>query len=227
METKPDLLVVHKKEVLIVLILFVLVAAFSFTLGLRMGKSMQSSGHSTDNANACGPASTPLVKAIPESQEVSHEVAHDEASNHSQGNSNHESASDHEGGTSQKASSNVAEETADAELAKEVHEHRIGLEKPIPMSLPKHKKTEKHASSTRYTLQVGAHRSAIEANQQISKLKKEGFDAFYFEAEIPGKGTWYRVGVGVFETKENAEKTATKWKTAKALPEYIIQKVSE
>jgi cell division protein FtsN len=204
MDPKTDLLVFSKKEIAIIIILLVLVAAFSFTLGLKLGKSL-------------GVAKETPVEHVPLQQKVEKapEPKHAE-----------------EEGVALKPAvktpepEEVAEKKADSELASEVGKTKAGISKPVPMSYPTEKKSST-AEGDHFTLQVGSHRTVAEAAEQVSGLKRQNLDAFYLEARVPGKGTWYRVGIGNFPTKEAAEQTAIKWKEAKSLPPYIVQKISE
>jgi cell division protein FtsN len=122
-------------------------------------------------------------------------------------------------------SMSLAEDHADAVFNQEANKEKLGVSKVVPMSLPMEKKSEAQ-SGVRYTLQVGSHRTVAEASEQVSALKHEGLDAFYLEARVPGKGKWYRVGVGVFRNREDAERAADSWKS-KGLPSHIVQKIGE
>lgn len=55
-----------------------------------------------------------------------------------------------------------------------------------------------------FTVQVASSREKEDADGIAARLKKKGYDAFVVPADIPGKGKWYRVRVGVFSTKEEA-----------------------
>lgn len=55
-----------------------------------------------------------------------------------------------------------------------------------------------------FTVQVASSREKEDADGIAARLKKKGYDAFVVPADIPGKGKWYRVRVGVFPTKEEA-----------------------
>jgi cell division protein FtsN len=58
----------------------------------------------------------------------------------------------------------------------------------------------------RFTLQVGAVRDGKEAVRMVVHLKKKGYAAFSSRAEVAGKGTWYRVRVGNFASRDAAER---------------------
>jgi len=77
-----------------------------------------------------------------------------------------------------------------------------------------------------YTVNVGSfeHRSGAEkfANQLASK----GYDAFVQEAFLPQKGTFHRVSVGRFSSRENAEVYAETLREKEKL-ECFVRKIDE
>jgi len=52
------------------------------------------------------------------------------------------------------------------------------------------------------------------AKEMESTLKSRTYPAYVQKADIPGKGTWYRVRVGKFSTKEEARQYANDIKTS-------------
>jgi cell division septation protein DedD len=56
-----------------------------------------------------------------------------------------------------------------------------------------------------FVVQVAAFRSSSISENEAGKYRNKGFSAFVEAAEIPGRGTWYRVRVGNFNTKEEAQ----------------------
>lgn len=57
----------------------------------------------------------------------------------------------------------------------------------------------------KYTLQVGSFQDRESAERLSMELESKGFDAYIEKAQIPGRGVWYRVRVGTFETKAEAQ----------------------
>jgi len=55
-----------------------------------------------------------------------------------------------------------------------------------------------------FTLQLGASPSRDDAERQASRLREKGYAPYIVPAEVPGKGTWYRVRMGSFPTKDAA-----------------------
>ncbi len=61
-------------------------------------------------------------------------------------------------------------------------------------------------SKMRYTIQLSAHQEKQAAEDEVKKMKQNGYAAFIVSSDLPGKGTWYRVRLGSFSKKEAAEK---------------------
>jgi len=55
-----------------------------------------------------------------------------------------------------------------------------------------------------FVVQVAAFRSSSISENEAGKYRNKGYNAFVEAAEIPGRGIWYRVRVGNFNSKEEA-----------------------
>jgi cell division septation protein DedD len=55
-----------------------------------------------------------------------------------------------------------------------------------------------------FTLQLGASPNRDDAERQASRLREKGYAPYIVAAEVAGKGTWYRVRMGSFPTKDAA-----------------------
>ena len=66
------------------------------------------------------------------------------------------------------------------------------------------KPPEATASNGAFTLQLGASPNRDDAERQASRLREKGYAPYIVTAEVPGKGTWYRVRMGSFPTKDAA-----------------------
>ena len=80
-------------------------------------------------------------------------------------------------------------------------------QKKVPTSLKK--KSLVVSSSVpggTYTVQVASTKDARAADQVVKKLQTKGYRAYKTKAEITGKGTWYRVRVGGFGSRSQADK---------------------
>ena len=61
-------------------------------------------------------------------------------------------------------------------------------------------------SRLHYTVQVSSHQERQAAEDDVKRMKQNGFAAFVVSSVLPGKGTWFRVRIGSFSNKEAAEK---------------------
>jgi len=57
-----------------------------------------------------------------------------------------------------------------------------------------------------YTVQIASYKQEKDAASLADKLKSKGYKVFITKAQIPSKGTWYRVRVGMYQTKNEADK---------------------
>jgi cell division protein FtsN len=73
--------------------------------------------------------------------------------------------------------------------------------------------TSKHSASKQINpqkggtlaVQVASTKDPASANYMAAQLQNKGYPAFTMKAEIPEKGTWYRVRIGYFNSKADAE----------------------
>jgi len=72
-----------------------------------------------------------------------------------------------------------------------------------------------------YTIQVAAFKAAGDADKLVAELTQKGFSAYRAIGKIPGKGIWYRVRVGEFNTKAEAGSTIAKLKKAGKKPMLV------
>ena len=56
-----------------------------------------------------------------------------------------------------------------------------------------------------YVVQVASFRASSISENEAGKYRNKGYNAFVEAAELPNRGTWYRVRVGNFSTKEEAQ----------------------
>jgi DedD protein len=66
------------------------------------------------------------------------------------------------------------------------------------------KPAESAAPSGPWTLQIGASQNREDAERIASRLREKGYAPYIVTAEVPGKGTFYRVRMGSFATREAA-----------------------
>ena len=74
-----------------------------------------------------------------------------------------------------------------------------------------------------YSIQVASYKNLDGAVKRIAELIESGYDAFYKKADIKGKGTWHRIFVGKFKTKEEALQKAQTMKDQKVISDFMIK----
>ncbi len=73
------------------------------------------------------------------------------------------------------------------------------------------------------TIQVGSFKDQGEADSRAGRLKSvSGVDARVVKVNIPGKGTWYRVQVGGFSSREEAMSYGNQLKAKGAASDFIV-----
>lgn len=60
------------------------------------------------------------------------------------------------------------------------------------------------ASGLPYSVQIGAYQDLAEASARVSEWKLRGYPVYLMEADVAGKGHWYRVRIGAFATRDEA-----------------------
>jgi DedD protein len=77
---------------------------------------------------------------------------------------------------------------------------------PRPQASPTPKPAVPSAAAPAFfTVQVKATQSSGEAEKFAAKLRLQGYHTLVAEADVPGKGRWYRVRVGHFDSRAQAE----------------------
>jgi cell division septation protein DedD len=72
-----------------------------------------------------------------------------------------------------------------------------------------------------FTIQVNSFRDKYQAEKSVERLKSHGYSAFMVAKLIEGSGRWYRVRVGRFVSREEAEKYAQLLRNSEKLQPFI------
>lgn len=73
-----------------------------------------------------------------------------------------------------------------------------------------------------FTVQVGSYNNAAQADERVSRLRSGGVEARVVRAEIPHRGTWYRVQAGRFTSQTEAARYATELKGKGATDDFVV-----
>lgn len=222
MEDNNKLFVFEKKEVVLIFIFIILIAIIAFTLGVRTGKQLSLKHdefieEDIQNIN---------LKSVDE-EYVEGVIQEKETSGFEE---SMEGAAEEDKQTDDSIESRLREEME--KLATE--EVKIS---PVPKAKSPTKEVIKKNVETgareksvdeysgKYTIQLFSHQSKAVAEEFADGFIIKGHDVLINEVVIPGKGKWYRVGIGSFKNVHEAEKYLQKEKALFQDNKYIIQKI--
>lgn len=96
--------------------------------------------------------------------------------------------------------------------------------KPAPQTTAPATKTPTNGS---LTIQAGSFSDQGQANDRAARLKSAGVDARVVKAELAGKGTWYRVQIGGFKTREDAVSYGNQLRAKGTVQDFIVTTIGK
>lgn len=224
MSDKPSLYVVEKKEVVVLVVLFVLVTVLAFTMGVKYGESLGQQGKAIkeEYASEIG-AQTPSGGKLGEGEAAPAHADHGEKT---------AEESEHSKPEGEKAASMTPDETGVAQVTVEKNSDEALLEalksegveppggkSPGGASLP----TEvKMATVGTYVIQVGSHPTRSEAESQLKSLRAKDLGAEILTPFKDKQGEWHRVVIGGFKNKRDADREALSLKNKGLILSYFV-----
>lgn len=249
MSDKPALYVVEKKEVVILVILFVLVTVLSFTMGVRYGESVgkkaaqlrAEAGHEQgeDAAEHTGGTLGAAGGHEEEEEEESHGKApaaghgKEAAAHGKEASAEHGKEAAHGEKEAPKPAApakaensapgrDAADKNSDEFLLNALKEAGVeppGGKAPHNAELPSDVKKVKSGS---YVIQVGSHPTRSEAESQIRSLAAKKISATALAPFKDKQGEWHRVVIGSYKAKRDAEREANQLKAKGAILSYFV-----
>jgi cell division septation protein DedD len=95
-------------------------------------------------------------------------------------------------------------------------------EPPEPVAKPP-EPPKPEAKGGRYTLQLSSFQSKAEADAFIAELKKSGYAPTMTEANVEGKGTWFRVRVGGYASYDEAVAAKSEFESKQKIIAYVTR----
>ncbi|HEX5036839.1 MAG TPA: SPOR domain-containing protein [bacterium] len=92
----------------------------------------------------------------------------------------------------------------------------------VPVEAPVEAPVETPKPKGKFTIQVGSYQSSNEASAALRGWKKKGYSAYTAVGTIPDKGTWYRVRIGGFPSREEAQKFLDKFKAKEKASALVV-----
>jgi hypothetical protein len=78
------------------------------------------------------------------------------------------------------------------------------------------------AQTNRFTVQLEAAPTVDAAQERVKQLKAQGLDAYVVKSQVPGKGTFYRIRVGMFSNQADARKYGADLQKQGIVSEFFI-----
>lgn len=79
-------------------------------------------------------------------------------------------------------------------------------------------------AKNRYTLQVSAFKSKVEADQVMKKLRKSGYRPYLVASNLPRRGLWYRVRLGAYHSWGQAVAAKKKFEEKINMTAYVSRR---
>jgi cell division septation protein DedD len=236
MEKKQQRLFIYdRREVVTLIALGLMVAAFAFTLGVHLGKRVV--GHSANGELTTEAQIPTLQDSVPNKQELkeqskdAQDVADQELSRSLKQEVTQsgvklkaprqvelpaKSKSKSGGATTLKASADKTDLKSLQKIGQALN--------PDPVDKPEAKTEEKTLSepSGKYTLQVGSYPTEAEAKERVDSLREHGLNPFLRQAEVKGLGLRYRLFVGGFASREEAEKSGKEYQAQHVIHSFLV-----
>jgi cell division septation protein DedD len=253
MEQKQRLFIYDRREVSILVFLGLMVAAFAFTLGVHLGKKV--TAHPLTPVTAEVPQTATLQDNLPNKQELTEQArtaqaAADEELSHSlheevqktgiklktprQVDLPSETKSGAGGATTLKVAAAVpvavSPKKAIQEINKAAQEIAPAIESPAQGKEASQESAGDEASASahgKYTLQIGSFPSAEEAKSKMDELRAQGLRPFVRSAQVKGLGKRFRLFVGDFLSRDDAEKAGKKYQSERMIESYLVSRSGE
>jgi cell division protein FtsN len=100
---------------------------------------------------------------------------------------------------------------------------KTGFKKKQPAKQQVAAKSTAKTTGKVYTVQVAAVKAAKDADREVTQLKKKGYPAYRTISKVQGKGIWFRVRVGEYDSKPEARKMKQRLEKAGRKP-IIVEK---
>lgn len=230
MDENTKLYVFSKREVALIFLFMFLIAITSFVFGVKIGKS-----YSFEQAGFT-PADRAKVDLLSGQEEKVNEVVEerqeiqDEKANLLDLNKKlEERIKEETSGEGKRFENEPVNDASFQEAGEAVEGEDSGnqMVEPVPGTVVEQPgtsrpKTAKDQYSGKYTIQLGSHRSLEEAKAFAEGFKVRGYNPIINEAELPNRGIWYRVSLGVFDTVSAAKEFVKKEQSLFQGQEYIF-----
>lgn len=200
MEENNKVIIFEKKEIILILIFVVVLIVTSFTLGIRLGKKLAFNDSGIKNEDV---KTVELKSAAEEDAEAT--VTEDSKL------------------TDEEKLKKLMDESK-SRLSDELNKFSTE-EKPENMSSAESAAAPKNEMAGKFTIQLGSYNTVEEARQFAEGFTVRGYSPIINEVRIEGKGTWYRVSLGLFNSVEEAKAYIKQEQSLFSGQEHVISEI--
>lgn len=234
MEKKQRFFIYDRKEVSLLVLLGLMVAIFAFTLGVHLGKRVGPKGQIVTENRPGAPISE-VHEAVPSEKELQEKAkAKNPATDELLDQATHDEVT---------RTGIKLDETRQVDLPKETRSVNAGAttevadeeeKSPVPAkaenSAPTHTKAQLSGAQSRakhrFVLQVGSYPAILVAQEKVHALEATGLKPTIHTAQVEGT-TRYRIFVGDFDTKAEAQKAGLLYQQQKKIESFIVARSAE
>jgi len=244
MEDNSKLFVFEKKEVALIFIFVLVIGVTSFTLGVRVGKglSLKNDGYGSQDTKSIDLKSIDL-KSVDE--EATEQIMQASSQDGFEGSLTATEQDQVDIALTQKVKDlgsdsldrlgnefkDVSERVEAPEPASDMQKLEDEVRKLKPDLTSRAQKIQVAPASNsligKYTVQLTSEKSKDSAEEFSDAFIAAGYDVIINEAVIPGKGKWYRVSIGAFNTVHQAKAYLEKEKGFFQGKDYIIRQFKQ
>ncbi len=207
MEDKTNLFIFSKKEVALIFLFMILIAIVAFVFGVKIGKSIsfESAGYTNQDVET--------VKLYSNIEEQSLELSKEEEVPVEEGEKTEKVYNETYKMLEEEVSKLDKKEDAKEEVKEEVPQANIAA--PAAPNNP---------YSGKFTIQLGSYERLEDAQKFADGFRVRGYNPIINEVDLPSRGTWYRVSLGVFNNSIEAKNYILQEKTLFEGQDYVLVK---
>jgi cell division protein FtsN len=230
MQQKQRIFIYDRREMAALLLLGVMVAVFAFTLGVHLGKKVGGKGMPEPIPKALPVATLP--DKLPESKELAEQAKSlREAADESLNQALHDEV---------ERTGLTLDTPRQVQLPKNPKSANAGattLHPGVPVAVPAHSPAaapspvqasspvHDQAGLGHFALQVGSYPARSDADGRVQEIRNRGLEPYVREADVKGS-TWYRVYVGEFSTRSDAEKAGQSYQSKRLIRSFVVAKIA-
>lgn len=218
MEENSKLFVFEKKEVILIFVFIVLISVISFTLGVRTGKglSLKEDNFTKQDVKTIDLKSVDeeYVDSVVEDNQTAKETVDPKM------DTKVDDQSEMEKRLREEMEKLASEDVDKVSPAVKVNEKSEVVETNKPLEDIYNRNRD---FKGKYTIQLYSNQSEESAKDFADGFIAKGYDVIVNEVVLAGKGKWYRVSIGVFDTVNDAKEYLSKESKLFQENKYLIQ----